>query len=274
MRTLRSCSVVGMVLVAAALLLPSLSIMASAETVQPEPSEPGAPAPEIEKAYLASQADASLTVEARVRSAVDTYFELKYRSIVDGKAYELGIVIDTSTASGQNLRNYELGRLQYSLAQWRRQGSTYDKYNYRPEYERVQIKANEGIVQIRPWVDLTYGVTFEAGGEPHLIRLINNANRWMLIEDIYSDEFTDTYPLGIDFAELIAALEQESPPSTIPMGPPPTATPGDASTPPTEPGRSLEMSFFLISGSLLLLISGLLIGVRMLRAGRHAKDVP
>ncbi|MHB1416244.1 MAG: hypothetical protein ACYC1C_13430, partial [Chloroflexota bacterium] len=114
-------------LVAGLLVVGGCSFVTSAEPIptrtpvaQPEPAIPGVPAPATEAAYRAAQADPSLTEEQKVRSAVDTYFTLRYESYLRDEALDLGIVVDTSSKEGKTLHDYELGRLQYWLQGWRR----------------------------------------------------------------------------------------------------------------------------------------------------------
>jgi hypothetical protein len=179
---------------------------------QPEPARPGVVAPEIEAAYRAVQADPDLTEETRVRAAVDTYFELKYESRIRGEALELSTVIDTASRAGKALRDYELGRLQYSLRAWQSYGLVFKDYNYRPVYECIDVRGRTARVIIRPWADLTYADVPDqpgtSGGEQHEITLTRSTDGWKVVSDVYDDDFLQCHPKGSDFGELEARLPQ------------------------------------------------------------------
>lgn len=177
---------------------------------QPEPAAPGAPAPAIEAAYLAAQADRASTDEARVQSAVDTYFTLKYESRVQGQALDLGIVVDRSTAAGEQLHDYELGRLQYSLLDWQQSNTVFESCNYRPVYADIKIKGRTATARVHPWVDLSYADDPDRvepfGGELHTVTLTRAVSGWRVTNDSYDDEFIRYLPRGTDFAALQASL--------------------------------------------------------------------
>jgi hypothetical protein len=94
-------------------------------TQQPAVASPGIQAPDMERVYRAGQTAHDTTEEARVRSAVDNYFKLKYESWARKQALDPGFVIERSTLAGRDLYNYELGRLKYTLDCWQQTKNLY-----------------------------------------------------------------------------------------------------------------------------------------------------
>jgi len=179
---------------------------------QPAVAAAGEPAPTIEATYDTAQADPDLTDDAQVRAAVDAYFTLKYESMVQRRALDPGFVIDRTTRAGQDLYNYELGRLQYSIACWEHTDTVLDSYSYRPEYESVTVTGDRATVRVHPGGDAVWADTPDRvdglGAVPHVIDLVKTADGWKLIRDDYDDEFRTIYPYGTDWAELRDTLEE------------------------------------------------------------------
>ncbi|MHB1131980.1 MAG: amidase domain-containing protein [Chloroflexota bacterium] len=194
-------------------LLPTGRSLATTQTRQPKPAAAGESAPEIQAAYEAAQRDTLLSEQDRVRSAVDTYFHLKYASMVKGISLDLGIVVDASTERGQLLHDYELGRLQYSLHFWRDHKHVTRAYDYRPIYESFNIVGDTATLRVRPLVEMT----LEDGGtphvevnygEPHVLGLSLSTTGWRVIADDYLDEMKSVYPIGTDWASLQATYAE------------------------------------------------------------------
>jgi hypothetical protein len=206
----RAAGILGVVVLACSILV-SVGVSAG-ERRQPEPARSGVRAPEIEAAYRAAQADLNASEETRVRAAVDAYFTLKYGSLVRGDALELGSVVDTTALAGKSLRDYELGRLQYSQESWQLCGLAFKAYDYRPVYDRIEVQGQRARVIVHPWVDLTYADVADQpdayGGEQHEFTLERSAGGWKITSEVYDDEFTLSYPRGTNFAALEARLPE------------------------------------------------------------------
>jgi len=179
---------------------------------QPAVAGPGEPAPAIEATYSAAQSDPRLTDEERVRVAVDTYFTLQYESMVRQRALDPGFVIDHSTPAGQDLYNYELGRLRYSIACWKYTDTVLERYSYRPAYESVTVTGDTATVRVRSRADAVWVGTPDRvdkiGGVLHVIDLVETAGGWKLIRDSYDDEFRSIHPYGTNWAELEDTLPE------------------------------------------------------------------
>lgn len=235
------CAVAASLLVGGliSLLPPAQQLEDHPDVEQPEPAATGAPAPTIEAACRAAQSDPTLTDEARVRSAVDTYFTLKYESLVRGQALDLAIVVDESTKAGKTLADYELGRLQYSLLWWRELGHLTVAYDYHPAYDAVEVNGNTAVVRIRPLVSLHHDdsgrLYWEPGGfELHTLKLAHGASGWRVTADDYRDEFKTLHPVGTAWAvlqarfpETVAQWRQQQAELRKTQGPRPTDLPRD-----------------------------------------------
>lgn len=178
----------------------------------PEPARPGEAAPiEVVQAYMLAQEDLDDDDAARIKAAIEAYFSIKALSKVAGVAYDLGFVIDRTHPSGLDLYNYELGRMQYSLACWEMLGISYTQCTYEPQYLSISLNGNVATVELWLSGKLSYAdldEVFSFTHEPHTISLVKNGGLWLLVEDVYSDEFTQTFPPGTDFAELERTLVQ------------------------------------------------------------------
>ncbi|MDA8219123.1 MAG: hypothetical protein M0Z94_16075 [Dehalococcoidales bacterium] len=177
---------------------------------QPPPATLGGPAPALAASYRAAQMDPGLSDEAKVWVAVDTYFLLKYESRVRDQALDLGVVVDRTGPKGRTLHNYELGRLQYSLLWWRLDGLTFVAYDYRPSHGAITVSGDTAMADIRPIADTRveldgYTRTDTVGEVPHVLRAVRSAEGWRLTQDDYDDEMRQLYPVGTDWARLIAA---------------------------------------------------------------------
>jgi len=199
-------AVVGVVLV-----FSGLAYGASGEqAVRSAEEAAGAAAVRIETALRAAQLNAS--DETLVRAVVDAYFNLRYESGKHGVGLDLGLVIDGSTVCGRALYYHEMGKLRFTLAVWKVTGTTYTDFRYRPEYRAVRMQGDEAVVEVRPWVDILGApIDFEDGGELHVIKLARGPQGWLIVEDMYSDGLSESYPRGTDWAvaekDLLLKLE-------------------------------------------------------------------
>lgn len=177
---------------------------------QPQPSFAVLPAPDVQERYLQTQLDPGAGDIERIQAAVDSYFTLKYESLIGGKALDLGIVIDSSDSRGRDLYNYEMGRLQYYLAAWDAVRFHPSAYEYLPEYSLLKVQGNVALVEVKPYVNVTvWPLPFMAGSETHALTLVRGALGWVITDDRYTDPFSKAHPRGTDFADLICALPAE-----------------------------------------------------------------
>jgi hypothetical protein len=211
-------------------MLQKLAQVTAGAGPQPPPLHPGLPAPELEAAYRASQADPNLSDEEKIKAAIQAYFDLKARSRVLGESLDLGFVIDRSTEAGTDLYNYELGLLQYRLAAWG--GKGFPGCVYTCVYSNVQVagstaKADLELAGEYHYPDTTHVDRF--GGEPHTIALVKTTHGWQLVDDVFENEMADACPRGTDFAGRTRAMlwrieaEANAPPAApdTPPEPPP-----------------------------------------------------
>ncbi len=174
---------------------------------QPEPPRPAVAASQFLELYETAQSSPGLSDVEKIRVAVDTYFTLKYESLVGGCALNLGIVVDRSDSRGRGLFNYEMGRLQYYNAAWDFVGFDPTGYRYEPEYLDVTVTDNAAAVEVVPWAEVSYWpLPFLAGSEQHQVLLVRSSTGWVITDDRYSDPFLKTYPRGTDFAYLIRSV--------------------------------------------------------------------
>jgi hypothetical protein len=173
-----------------------------AELFQPAPSRPGDPAPESEALYRAGQSQAGSTDVDRIKAAIQVYFDLKAQSLVRGRALDPGFVIDRSSKTGEDLYNYELGLLQYCLTLWEYDRLAFIRWEYTPTFEAIQVTGETATARILLRGVWGYADTpsLESGEDEHTLELRKTADGWKLVEDTYSNEITDTYPRGTDFA--------------------------------------------------------------------------
>lgn len=146
----------------------------------------------------------SLDDTERVRLTVDTYFRLKAEGWVRLQAPDLAPVME----SGESL-SYEQGRLAYSIECWRQVGHVHGSCEYRPKYRSIAFDGDSCLVSICPIVWLRGAVRYQVGAELHEILLVRSHDGWKIREDRYEDEFTDMYPRGTDFQQLLVALPSE-----------------------------------------------------------------
>jgi hypothetical protein len=159
---------------------PEAGPVTAAAGPQPPPLHPGLPAPELEAAYQASQADPNLSDEEKIKVAIQTYFDLKAQSLVLGESLDLGFVIDRSTEAGTDLYNYELGLLQYNLAGWRYGGTPSTECVYTWTYESIETADMEGEVILRlsgEYRDPGDPQVSRFGNEPHAASVVRHRSR-------------------------------------------------------------------------------------------------
>lgn len=170
------------------------------------------PSDSVELMCHTAQTDAADSEETRVRSTVDTYFSLKYESRVQGRALDLGIVVDRSELTGKTLYDYEMGRLQYSLMCWQETNTIIVAFNYHPVYDTIEIIGDMAVVYMHPWVDLYHADSpdraEEYGGELHILKLVSRPTGWQVVADAYYDEMKVLFPIGTDFVALQVSFAQ------------------------------------------------------------------
>jgi hypothetical protein len=129
--------------------------------------------------------------------------------MVQGRALDLGVVVDRDSGEGRDLYRYELGRLEYSLECWRVLGLTCTGFNYRPEYMSIAINGTRATVTVIPRTGLSFSDTQSidsVGTEVHEITLVRRPTGWQVCEDHYLDGFVQTFPRGTDFVALRESL--------------------------------------------------------------------
>ena len=224
-----------------ALVLATMAHVALAqEATSPLPAvpRPGEEAPEFQTEYQAGQSAGGANEETRVRAAVDVYFKLRYECAVSVRAFDLGFLIESSLAPGVDLYNYEMGRIEYSVAAWEKSGFSLRGIDYRPEYESVVLDGLTAVATLCPKAPVSSSLDYETGGEVHVVRLVLTQQGWKLIEDNYDDDFRRAYPPGTDFGELIRNLPDD------PV-PPPDGGPSDASNEPQPSGMGWTLKLIL-----------------------------
>jgi hypothetical protein len=128
--------------------------------------------------------------------------------MVQGSLADFSQVVDRSSPSGATVWEYEVGRLDYSLACWLETGLKFADYAFSPSYESVRRQGGVAILKVRPFVSLCYadGGVDQLGRELHVVQLLLAGGRWMVTGDWYTDEFVECYPRGTDFLSLKASL--------------------------------------------------------------------
>jgi len=187
------------------------ALVRGAELFQPSASRPGDPAPELEALYRAGQSQAGSTEADRINVTIQIYFNLKAQSLVRGKALDLGFVIDRSSKAGEGFYNYELGLLQYCLTLWEYDTLAFRSCEYFPTVEAIEVTGDMATARILlrgVWVYADISDSDSFAGEKHTLELRKTADGWKLVGDTYSNEITDTYPRGTDFAAKELAYRQ------------------------------------------------------------------
>jgi len=132
--------------------------------------------------------------------------------MVRQQALDLGFVIDRTTRAGQDLYNYELGRLQYAIACWEHTDTVLDSYSYRPAYESVTVTGDTATVRVHPKAGVVWCSRSDRldhmGTYLHVLSLVKTANGWKLVRDDYDDEFRCIHPYGTDWVELEDTLAE------------------------------------------------------------------
>ncbi len=192
--------------------------------VQPAPPYPPEVAPSaLLDQYRESQSDPALDAEARIRAAVDMYFRLLWVSIIEQRAYDCAFLVDRSSPSGQDLYNYEIGRLEFCLAWWEEDRVKYVDYRYSPAYEQLQVQGPTASVAVTVEIALwePSGSSFAFSIE-HEFTLASTSEGWKVVSDAYEDPFKKAYPLGTDFKARmpIPGSNEEIPPDVAPETPP------------------------------------------------------
>ncbi len=230
-------------------MLQKLAQVAAGAGPQPPPLHPGLPAPELETAYQASQADPNLSDEEKIKAAIQTYFDLKARSLVLGESLDLGFVIDRSTEAGTDLYNYELGLLQCNLAGWRYGGTPSTECVYTWTYDSIETADMEAEVMLRlsgEYRDPGDPRVSRFGNEPHAVSLVRSSGGWKLIRDVYDNDWSQIYPRGTDFAGKTRAMLWKI---EVQANTPPPA-PDTPAAPP--PARRVAVWIWVLGGGLVL----------------------
>jgi len=255
-----------------------LAVISSAAqgAIQPPPPYAPEPAPDIEAAYADAQADPQLDEKDKIASAVDTYVRLHYESLVRGKGLDLGMVIDRSKPSGEELYNYELGLLQYCLLCWRETGVGVVSYDYTLQWDSLEMehdsaRAKVVVIGHQVFRQEPTAYPFE---QAHDFTLVKETSGWMIIGDDYQGEASRTYPRGTDFAALAASFESrlkawqavnEPTPNEPSSG---RSSDGVKAAPtPTSPPRRPPVSYLLAAaGTTALMVAGCFLVSRWRRA--------
>jgi len=224
-----------------ALVLATMAhVVLAQETTSPLPAapHPGEEAPEFQAEYQTGQAASGAGEESRIRSAIDVYFKLRYQCAVSVRAFDLGFLIESSLTPGVDLYNYEMGRIEYSVAAWEKSGFSLRGIDYHPEYESVVVHGSTAVATLCPRALVFSSRNYETGGEVHVVRLVLTQQGWKLIEDSYDDDFRRAYPPGTDFGKLIRNLPDD------PV-PPPGGGPGDDGNEPQPVGMDRTLKLIL-----------------------------
>jgi len=230
------------------------SAVAGSDVVQPDPPYPPVEPPlEIVDGYYAIQSDPGADPETKIKAAIDIYFTLLLESEVTGEALDIGFLIDQSTLSGRNLRNYQMGRLEYLFAWWNHYSFSFPftSYDYTPHYEAITVDGPRAVV------DMVREVTFWKGERSsrssgyrasHRLTLVLTTDGWKLTDDVSPmDPFRQSRPMGYDFA---ANMPPEDEADGEPSNPPPTGSPD---SPPTDQEVPGPVIWLAAAGSLVLL---------------------
>jgi len=225
------------------------------ETTSPLPAAPyrGEEAPEFQAEYQAGQAASGVGEESRIRSAVDVYFKLRYECAVSVRAFDLGFLIESGLTPGVDLYNYEMGRIEYSVAAWEKSGFSLRGIDYHPEYESVVVDGLTAVATLCPKALVFSSRDYETGGEVHVVRLVLTQQGWKLTEDNYDDDFRRAYPPGTDFGELIRNLPDDPvPPLAGGSGDEPQPDGGPGNEPqPSRMGWTLQLILGVAGGAAL-----------------------
>lgn len=199
-------------------------VLAAEGPIQPAPPYAAEESsPDVVAQYQASQFDPELDSEARIRFAVDTYFTLLLEGIVKRCPFDFGFLVDLTSASGQDLYRYEIGRLEYSLAWWEECGVSYADYEYLPSYQQVHVDSSVANVTVLVKTTLRYqsSSTFTISVQ-HDLTLVQTTDGWKLVADVYEDPFRKGYPPGTDFSARMPGVggDEEVPAEVVPEPPP------------------------------------------------------
>lgn len=164
--------------------------------------------------YATTQADADLEDTSRVRSAIDTYFSIKWQSIVLGTVLDSAFMVDSTSPIARAEFAYEHDLLWYFVECNADAGAEYTAFEYHPIYRTIEAGGVQAKAVLVPAADLLVKgyppTSTPIGLEEHTITLSKTAVGWQLTADEYENEWTLGYPQGTDFTALVSSLRDSA----------------------------------------------------------------
>jgi len=142
--------------------------------------------------YLASQNNTDMPDEERIKSAIETYFTLRYESQKTLQEQDYSKLLEDSS---QNWVNKENEKREIELYIASLFNLRYLQYDFTLEYDSIEVKNNLAIVQLKENHQVIYEVTnpevSELANQIHTITLHSKNGIWLIYKDEYHDEYSD-----------------------------------------------------------------------------------
>lgn len=161
---------------------------------------------DFEASYSQIQGNPNVSDDRKIEAAISCYLEAKARGYSSGQPVDLAFLVDRTTAAGQSLYEYEVGRQTYTLVCWRSTGVTPTGCQYGFSVDEIRFAENAATCEARVSGTTTFAHSpdpFVFESEKHTFELTRGSDGfWRITDDSYRDEFRDAYPPGTDFRAL------------------------------------------------------------------------
>jgi len=152
----------------------------------------------------------SSTVEndkALIDNTLNTYFGLQFKSVKDNKPNEvdqLKNVVEANLDSGRQVLNYETGKAKFLIASHDADNTVIENYSYKVVYSDLKLDNDHAIADINLNYKIKYNFMQDVDKEQdyHKISLIKEKGKWLIYDDVYTNEFKQAFGVGTDFNKL------------------------------------------------------------------------
>lgn len=166
-----------------AILLPG-SLARQATSPYPEPKQ-------VRALYDRMQSDRSASQADKIKSAIDSYFRLRYESLRRMQAQDFSYLAGESSEAQAWLQKAQ-DKQEIELAIASAHQLAYQDYEYELDYETIQVQGTQAIVRLYE----SHTVIFQAlapevsrmGRLSHTLQLQQIQSDWKILGDVYVDE--------------------------------------------------------------------------------------
>lgn len=138
---------------------------------------------------------------------LNTYFGLQFESVKNKNSNQidnLNTVIETNINSGKQIFDYETGKSKFLIASHAVDNTIIEDYSYHIVYTDLKLNNNYAVAYITLTYNIKYNFIQDVDNESdyHEISLVKEKGKWLICNDVYTNEFKQDFGIGTDFNKL------------------------------------------------------------------------